>query len=71
LNGYGLDGRALSLGEAEQDKVTTQSFNVDRIFLRGIILKKEEAKNMMLEVMCSMTSKHGAMNNERSYYYLF
>jgi len=32
LSGYELDGRALSLGEAEQDKVITQPFNVDRTF---------------------------------------
>lgn len=32
LAGYELDGRALSFGEAEQDKVIRQSFNVDRIF---------------------------------------
>ena len=42
LNGCGLDRRALSLGEAELDKVIKAVFQCERNILRGIILKKEE-----------------------------
>jgi len=44
LNGYELDGRALSLGEAELDKVNNAVFQRGKNILRGIILKKEEGK---------------------------
>ena len=44
MNGYVLDGRALSLGEAEQDKVNKAVFQRGQNILRGIILKKEEDK---------------------------
>jgi len=44
LTGYDLDGRALSLGGAEQDKVNKAVFQRGQNILRGIITKKEEDK---------------------------
>jgi len=44
LNGYELDRRPLSLGEAELDKVNNAVFQCERNILRGIILKIEEGR---------------------------
>jgi len=42
LNGYELDRRPLSLGEAELEKVIRQSSNVDRIFSEESLLRKKK-----------------------------
>jgi len=42
-NGYGLDRRPLSLGEAELEKVIRQSFNAEGTFSEESLSRKREA----------------------------